>query len=120
MTLITLDKGGPRSRPQPGIDHFLSHRDFSQMIQVEGENGCASRLGDSFDPSRPNRKMVVPDISTRIEQPPNRSRRGIDATDIRPFASIAPTTPQREILGLVVTAVLSGNYVIDLKLQKTK
>lgn len=59
--------------------------------------------------------MPLPGIQARIEQVDSVACLGVDAREVRAFVEIALRATPGEIIGAIVTAVDSGDDVVDVE-----
>jgi hypothetical protein len=61
-----------------------------------------------------HREVIGPSIAARMKQQLHAGCKRVDSAEIRPFAQIAVMACQREISGVVRTAMLPRNDVFDV------
>ena len=61
------------------------------------------------------REMIRPEIPTWMEQRNKLPALGIEASNVRPLVEIATATGQRQIVGFTLTAMLTGDDMLDVK-----
>jgi hypothetical protein len=64
--------------------------------------------------------MSIPLVNTRMEQPGQLSRLGIDPSDVRTFVSVAVHTGKGKVVEAVCAAMLFRDDVVDLERRRMK
>jgi len=89
--------------------------DLANRIHVQDMCGCRTDRRTPRDHSSAHDEMLIPMLGAWIEKRNHIARFGIKTGEVRPFVQVAVIAREREILRLVVTAVLPRNDVFDVK-----
>ena len=95
---------------------------LDSLGSVHGQdvNRRAADCGDPLQYGVSPHEMLFPRILSRVKEPREQSRLGVEARDIRPLVEIVIQTGLRQILGDGRAVMLLGNDVVDLERQRVE
>lgn len=102
ITAVRSSRREPEPKPTRGI-------------QVKHADRRSTDCGSACDPQPVPGKMLIPLLSSRIEQTHNRAGLRIDAGKVAPFVKIAVGTCHSEVVEFAAAAMLSRDDVLDVK-----
>lgn len=103
----------------PERQQFLPQFETASIIHPENLYGRPSGGGQSLNIWALEGKVIGPTVATRMKQVRYFTRDWIDPCEVGTFMKIAAMASQRQIAGVVETAMLFSNDVFDVVKQLT-